>query len=310
MAEETVQTQETMPQEKATGAETVTNDALSSAWDASQTTTEQAQTETEQTTEQKTDQTATTETGQKEEHQEQTVTEEHEEPTDNAERSRLGRRLKATEEKLDAILAKLEGQQGGQAQQSAAQAQENVTYDDSYIQNQIDAAIVEGKLPETIMTPHDQYRVNQFVNGLHQQISNQYAVRYLNTLKTTGLKGNTPDDIHVEVIAELQKVESPFNLRRYDNPMVDAQMNYLEAKSSILQKRLSAGETATVFKGQPKGGPATGTSISTRTGTVVDELPALDEASQDFIKRTGMSVDSVKSALKGNMPFHLRGGIR
>ena len=122
-----------------------------------------------------------------------------------------------------------------------------MTYDDSYIQNQIDAAIVEGKLPETIMTPHDQYRVNQFVNGLHQQISNQYAVRYLNTLKAPVLKGNTPDDIHVEVIAELQKVESPFNLRRHDNPMVDAQMNYLEAKSSILQKRLSEGRDGNRF---------------------------------------------------------------
>ena len=308
MADEQTQTQ--TPQEPATVTQTVTDEALSSAYDAAQTTTEQAQTETTQTTEQQTEQTATTETGQAEEHQEPIETEEHLEPTDNAERSRLGRRLKATEDKLDAILAKLEGQPGGQAQQQPAQVAENVTYDDTYIQNQIDAAIAEGKLPETIMTPHDQYRVNQFVNGLHQTMSNQYAFRYLNTLKAPVLKGNTPDDIHAEVIEELQKVDSPFNLRRYDNPTVDAQMNYLEAKASVLQKRLAGGKPTTVFRGRPEGSPATGTSVSTRTETVVDEMPALDEASQDFIKRTGMSVDSVKSALKGPMPFHLRGGLR
>ena len=111
-----------------------------------------------------------------------------------------------------------------------------------------------------------------------------------------------------EIEAELQKVESPFNLKRYNNPQLDAQLNYLEAKNSILTKKLSSVKTdKSVFKGKPPDAPPTGTSVSTRTTTAVSDLPPLDEVSQDFIKRTGMSVESVAKALKSEMPYHLRG---
>jgi hypothetical protein len=112
------------------------------------------------------------------------------------------------------------------------------------------------------------------------------------------------------VVAELQNIESPFNLRRYNNPNLDAQMNYLEAKTSILQKRLAGEKPKNVFKGKDPNAPATGTKVSTRLAAVIDEMPELDEASQDFIKRTGMTAESVKSAFKEQMPYHLRGAVR
>lgn len=324
MADETqgtpTQAQDATPQENATATETkaVTDEALSSAWDASQSPTEPKadNSETANSEGEPKGQPGTEGDGETQ-GQEQTETEQHEEPADNAERSRLGRRLKATEDKLDAILARLE--QAAPRQEEAAPAQpqkqavapDNVTYDDSYMQREIEAAIERGDIPATIVTPSDQLAVNRFVNGLQDHIRRQYAVNYLNVLKTPTLKGDTPDDIHAEVLSELQKVDSPFNRRQYDNPSLDAQMNYKDAKIAILQKRMAEGKpAASVFKGKPKDGPATGTAVSTRTATATNELPPLDEASLDFIKRTGMSVDSVNKSLKGDMPFHLRGGLR
>jgi len=321
MAGEQTATQTATPPETATVTTTsVTDAALSAAFDAEQPTGQQME-QTATTTETETTEQAAAGEGEQtgeqtgEQQAEQTETGEHEEPADNAERSRLGRRLKTIEEKFDAMLARMEQQTGAQppaqpAAQQPAQIPVNVTYDETFIEAQIQAAVDAGNLPATIMTPQDQVKVNQFVTGLQQYMGNQYAVGYLNTLKAPTLKGTTPDDVHAEVLAELQKVESPFNLRRYNNPQVDAQVNYLEAKTAILEKRMTATKPTGAFKGKPARSPATGTSVSTRTATAgADELPPLDEASLDFIKRTGMSTESVKAALKGDMPLSLRGRL-
>lgn len=292
------ETQETTPQETATVTEKVTDEALASAWDA--TTTE---TETKPEIKEETEEVQEPEQVAKEESQPETP----EPPDDHQERSRLGRRLKSVEEKIDSFLARLEQQPPAAATAETARIPENVTYDDNYIQAQIEAAVENGTIPGTIMTPQDQWKVNQFVTGLQQYIGSQYATKYLNTLKTPSLRGDTPDDIHVEVVEELQKVDSPFNRRQYDNPVMDAKINYLEAKSAILQKRLLKGEPTTVFKGKPPGTPPTGTRVNTRTDTAADDIPELDANSQDFIKRSGMSMDSVKAALKEPLPLHLRG---
>lgn len=297
MAEENSVKAEDTPQEQTTVTEKVTDNDLSSAWDATQ--------ETQETEpENKGEENQTEGEVKEEQNVEDNIPDE---PVDNAERSKLGRRLKTIEEKFDSFLTKLE-QGGNQQVQQEQKVPVNVTYDNKFIQSQLDAAVERGELPATIVTPNDQFLVNSFINNIQTQIGNQYAVNYINTLKAPSLKGNTPDDIHAEVVAELQKVESPFNLRRYDNPVVDAQMNYLEAKNHILQTRLANGvQTPNVFKGKLKGSPPTGTSVNTRTTTVVNDIPELDEASQDFIKRTGMSMDSVKAALKEPMPLHLGG---
>lgn len=289
MAEE----QATMPHEESPVAEkTVTESDLSSAWDKDQ------EPKVEQKEEPKVEE---VKEEPKEEVQEvkEEVQELPDEPADNTERSRLGRRLKTIEEKFDAFLSKLETPK--------QPPQENVTYDDLFIQRQMEAAVERGELPATIVTPQDQYLVNRFVNNIQAQIGNQYAVNYINTLKSPQLKGDTPDDIHAEVVAELQNVESPYNLKRYNNPKIDAQINYLEAKAHILQKKAMETAPKSAFKGKPKDSPPTGTSVSTRTAPVEDDMPSLDEASLDFIKRSGMSMESVKTALKQDMPYYLRG---
>ena len=295
---------ESTPQEETPVTE-VTDADLSSAFDSDQ------QTQTEEVKTEIKEEIKEVQTEEKEEIREEHQEKETEEPTDNAERSRLGRRLKTIEEQFNTLLSRLDAQP--QAQQAPAQnANQNVTYNDNYINAQIEAAVERGEVPATIVTPQDQYVVNNFVNKVTTDMERQYTIGYINTLKAPQLKGTTPDDIHAEVVAELQRIDSPFNRKQYFNPQMDAKMNYIEAKNYILEKKLS-GEKAdkNVFKGKPKDAPATGTSVSTRTATVANELPALDEASQDFIKRTGMSVESVKAALSETLPIHLSGrGMR
>jgi len=303
MADEEKQVEST-PQEEKPVAEAVTDADLSSAYDSDQQTQTEVKEEVKEPTEPEPVKEEVKEEEKAEEHQEELP----EEPADNADRSRLGRNVKETkakltevESKLDALLEKL-GAQSPPAQQT----QKDVTYNDNYIQTQIEAAVERGELPATIVTPQDQYVVNKFVSGLQNYMGNQYAVQYINTLKSPTLKGGTPDDIHAEVVAELQKVESPFNLRRYDNPKIDAQVNYLEAKAAILEKKFTE-KPASVFKGKPKDAPPTGTSVTTKMAVVADEMPPLDAASLEFIKREGMSPESVAAALKGSMPLHLGG---
>jgi hypothetical protein len=305
MADEIVE-QKTTPQETQPVTEKVTDSDLSSAWESTQV---QQETKTDAVEEQVTDQNAQ-EVKQEhqevhEEHQETPKEEIQEEPADNAERSRLGRRMKTIEDDLKKLINHFGGAaQSTQPEQTQVPA--NVTYNNKFVQDQMEAAVERGELPATIVTPQDQYVVNQFINGLKKSIGNQYAVGYIKTLQSPTLRGDTPDEIHAEVVTELQRVESPFNLRRYDNPQLDAQLNYMEAKNHILQQKLASSKPPNVFKGVPKGSPPIGTSTTTKSAAVADDLPALDAHSQDFIKSQGMSPESVRAALKSDMPFHLR----
>lgn len=308
MAEEIKGTTEPKPQEEKSVP--VTDDALASAWESDQKQTD-AKVEVkkeEPKVEPKVEQKAEPE--KKEEVKEEI--QEPEEPVDNAERSRLGRRLKQIEEQNKQLINEIQSLRGGQPKQ---EPQENVTFDRNYVnqrlQSILEAAVERGEIPATVVTPQDSYLVDRFVKTAEAQIVNEanqkFASGYIQTLQSPHLKGDTPDDIHAEVIAELYKEESPFNLKRLYNPVADAHLNYMEAKNAILQKRLTENKPKTVFKGKPENAPPIGTSVSTRTETVSNDLPELDAASQDLIKRMGMSPESVKAALSKEMPYYLRG---
>jgi len=326
MADEQTQTQETAPQETATVTnEPVTDDALSSAWDAMQTGQTEEVTETTQETEVQTQEAETqAEVTGEQEPAETTETEQPEEPTNNAERSRLGRRLAETEKKLDDALVRLEALANGNVATPPRVQQQTTAipftkqgvdkYVNDIVLREVAAAVERGELPETPYTAAEIAQVNSFSSDVRDSVKAQvlaegqlnYEKTYIGTLRAPTLKGDAPDDLHAEVLAELQNVNSPFNLRRHDNPTIDAQLNYLEAKNSILQKRLAEKKPASVFKGKQTALP-TGTSVSTRTATAVETMPELDAASLDFIKRTGMSDESVKNALKGELPLGMRG---
>jgi len=226
------------------------------------------------------------------------------EPADNRERSRLGRRMKSLEDTLSNISSKLDtiGKPATEEQGFVAPVQ--TVYGDDYLAQQIQSAKEQGIIPDIITTPEDIIRTNNFVNSVNQHMQQRYAQGYLGETSRLQTAGKVTDTLHDEIMAELKSTTSPFNTQHTGNPTIDARINYAEAKAAILAKQVATPKT--VFKG--KGAEtATGVTASTRTDSKVDDMPTLDEKANEFIRLTGMKPESVKAALKEPMPFHLRG---
>jgi len=227
------------------------------------------------------------------------------EPADNRERSRLGRRMKSLEDTLFNISSKLDTIGKPATEETAVVAPvHSAVYGDDYLAQQIQAAKEQGIIPDIITTPEDIIMTNNFVNQVNQSMQHRYVHGYLGETARLQTVGKVADTLHNEIMAELRSSTSPFNTQHTGNPSIDARINYAEAKAAILAKQVATPKT--VFKG--KGAEtATGVTASTRTDTVKEEIPELDAKALEFVRYTGMKPESVKAALKGETPFHLRG---
>ncbi len=289
-------TENNTPQENESVAPTgVTDDQLSSAWDTVNAT-DGMETETDTQTE-----------DQQEKGQEIDApnTDNQEDTDDHKERSRLGRRMKSLEDSIGQILERLsQPQQPAPVQNTATQP---VDYSDNYVIQRIAEAKERGIIPEIITTPEDQWATNRYLAQIEQErtatLNNAYSQGYIRQLESN--KGKVDESLHAEIIAELYKDNSPFNVRHSDNPVADARINYAEAKAYILEQK-ATGNGKNVFKGKQTN-LATGVTATTRQKIQADELPPLDETAKEFVRMTGMSEESVRSALKGDLPIHLRG---
>lgn len=273
---------EVQPQEQATVAAAAVTDAdLSSAWNQAQAT--ETATEETQPTEQVQEETQAVE---------QTATEAEipEEPADNAERSKLGRRLKGVEETINKIASFIEQQaQERQLQQFATPPVQQPT--------------PQEEIPEYITTPAELEKYLAYRDGQKQRAETAYQGNYLkNCQAMSRLDPDLSQDIFNEMVAN-------FNTKHTGNAVVDSQLNWAQAKSSVLAKKLAAKanpEPSERFQGTKTALP-TGVSATTRTQPPKQTLPKLDEAALEFIKSTGMSDESVRAALSGEMPINLRG---
>lgn len=296
------QIETTVPATETTVTEKVTDVDLGAAWENDQgAAVTEVKVEPEVKLEEKVE--GKTETEETQETAEETEVQDDDlpyEPADNRERSRLGRRMKSLEETLNTLVSKLDGIT---KPAETTVALEKVTYGDEYMAQQITEAKEQGIIPDIITTPEDIMATNAFVNRVNQTMQIRYAQGYLGEVKRLQTVGKVPDKLHNEILVELQSATSPFNQRHVDNPVIDARINYAEAKAFLIEKKTVTPKT--VFKG--KMDVATGVTASTRTDVVKDEMPALDEKANEFIRLTGMNPDSVKAALKEPMPFHLRG---
>jgi hypothetical protein len=306
---------ETTPQDTETVTE-VTNDALSSAWDATQ-----GKEVDEVVTEVAIEETAVEEEPPESVENEPDIPEE---PTDNASRSQLGRKVKGIEDSLGKIQQMIESLSAGNPVQAQTQTAQTVTpytkkeitdYVNTFVSQKVQEAVERGELPENPFSAAEITAVQNFVadtreaakEAVEQQAKVNFTREYLTVLKSPELKGETPDDLHAEIMAAVMDLEGPFNNATYGNPTIDARINYLEAKTAILGGKTKPA-VKNVFKGKDKD-TATGTHITTKVTQVVDDLPALDEVSLQFAKSQGMSEESIRKALKGSMPVHLRGRL-
>lgn len=208
------------------------------------------------------------------------------EEEDHSEKSRLGRKVKRMEEQFSNVLEKF----------------------DDFMSRSIppQPSPPADELPEFIQTPEDVERV---VSARERKIATAQQMYSGNYIKQLQGLGNVNTEIHDDILNEMA-ANPNFNARHTGNPIVDARLNYAEAKASVLAKKTAGTRPNIPVSG---GSPISPTGISATSRNAVtptSELPELSEASKEFIRRTGMSEEDVKAALTGNAPLNIMGGLK
>jgi hypothetical protein len=217
-----------------------------------------------------------------------------EEPVDPRERSNLGRKVKRLEDeltnfnsKMDTLLSRLTSPQP-QYQQ-------------------------EDEVPDIISTSEDVLKLLKSPKGKEayktlredeakerETQKEEYERKYF--IASEKMKDDNPD-MHKEIFDEMLK---NFNLVRTGTPEIDAELNYIKAKASLLSKRMAAPAKPKPpnVKGDKNAIPA-GLNVGSTNDAERGQEINLDADALEFLKKTGMSMDSAKSALKGDVPMHL-----
>lgn len=209
------------------------------------------------------------------------------EEEDHSEKSRLGRKVKRMEEQFSNILEKFDD---FMSQRSSFSPQPSPPVDE---------------LPEFIQTPED---VEKVLSNREKRISMAQQIYSGNYIKQLQGLGNVNNEIHDAILNEMAENQN-FNLRHTGNPIVDARLNYAEAKAAVLAKKTAGTKPNIPVSGSSPIAP-TGISATSRNAvTPTSDLPELSEASKEFIRRTGMSEEDVKAALTGNAPLSIMGSL-
>ena len=207
-----------------------------------------------------------------EEQQEEAVEEQQEEaveePTDNGDRSRMGRKLKDVVTSMAAMQAKLD-----------ALAPATPAAEDEDGEALLTVAESDARTRRTIAAMHQE----------NEAATLQYESTFLQQVVAMG-EGGEHDAIVEEMLDH-------HNTKTTGMPEVDAKLNYASA-SAAYYKGLAGKTPARVnpVKGSAPSG-ALGVSSTATVPKKATVMPKLDADLQDFVNSQGMSADSVKEAL-------------
>lgn len=212
-----------------------------------------------------------------------------------AEGSRLGRKIKGLEDSISTIAESIKS-----LAESSRQSKSKPNDGDGE--------------PEYVATAEDAKRVYKRVKQEEREevkkASKAFAEKYTEFGQSLIDEDEDLDEESRKTVWDMMTApKAPFNLRRGDpddpnswDPSRDAELNYARAKASLFSKK----GKKPVNRGE-RTGAAGDLSVSSRSSDTGPQDVELDEFAKDFVKRTGMKDDSVKSALKGDTPAHLRG---
>ena len=220
------------------------------------------------------------------------------EPDDNAERSRLGRRLANMErhhqmemQDLKMMLAQ-QNQAMSVLMQRLQQPQAPAEPEDDYI--------------PTTRSEFNRYLAQQMQQQVQQQTEGQrqaqqrYEQGYMNTLKAFS-QVEEDDAVYHEVISEVTRKDSPFNIKHSDNPMTDARINYAEAKLAILNKQIKSVKVVSrenPIKGKAPVAPlGSGSATNSRAPVKDAVLPKLSAEALGVASYFKLTPDAISKAL-------------
>jgi len=210
--------------------------------------------------------------------------EEEQKAEEHKERSELGRKVKGIESRLDTELFAV-----------------NDKLDQLLAKDVEDPEEDEDEIPRS-RKELDDYMDKKF--QARERASKDTDTKY-NTDYQTAIGQFSEEEDYGEICKEL---EANFNIRKSDNGDVDGQLNYLKASKSFYKKKASGKDDKTnPLKGKdndlPLGTPPGGDEEIDKE----EAMPKLDAYAQDYMKKTGMSEESVKKAMKGELPLGMQG---
>lgn len=200
------------------------------------------------------------------------------EPDDNAERSRLGRRVSSVEQGIAEIKGMIAGLTG---QKREPEAQ------DTPIDIDPDEPITYRELQEVLRRQKEE----------ESQVDKRYLRAYQAEIDRLGQSADPK--VHDAIVTELL---AKHHVRRDGNQgQVDAAINYRDAQIALLSKRKS-----TFGKKDATGAPVGGSLKTQNTGPKPKAQVKLDKYAQDFVDSTGMSNEDVEETLGEPAPGYLR----
>ncbi len=154
------------------------------------------------------------------------------------------------------------------------------------------------ELPEIISTPDDVDRVIDARERRKSESQQKYEQSYIKTARAFA-KDNA--EIHEDVWKEMM---ANHNVIRTGNPEVDAELNYLRAKTVVVGSRVGFKQVKANVRSEVSDVP---TSISTESRETSPPPPTitLDPDAKEFLRRIGKGEDWAAEALKGDTPIHL-----
>lgn len=213
------------------------------------------------------------------------------EPTDNSERSMLGRKVKGLSDELAEIKQLLRDRP---TQQDRQETIDDFDEDDDLPITKKEAIRIAREEQKKVMEEEKNQRT----------VYNETAERVLIDL---GLEEQLDEKTHIDVYQRASK-----NWKVHTgNAKTDALINFKEALTQTLKAQLKLGKEPKnpLNKNKDKTPKNLGGGDETKT-TVKSPLSVeLDEYSKEFVKKTGMKEESVREALTGDAPTYLAGKI-
>lgn len=190
------------------------------------------------------------------------------EPTDQRDRSQLGRRVKRVEDSVNTLVSKLDTfvERLGNA---PMQRQDYVPY--------------EEQQDEEFFRKADKYE------RIKEERRTKYENTYMNKIRQLASGDPSAKEIYDEMFTN-------FNVVRSSNPEIDAETNWAKAEASILRKKVIPNKAN--VKGERNTAP-TDLGVNATNDSVSSTEPQLDEFAKEYVARTGMSKEKVEAALKG-----------
>ena len=188
---------------------------------------------------------------------------------ENAERTRLGRRVKKLEDLIGELVTELR-----ESRKTPEPAPD---------------------VPETVATPDD---VRRILAVEEQRKLNTQRVYHENYRKAIDALGSENEDVHEEVIKEILSPNSPFNQILSENPFADAERNYYRAVKAVLKKKAASPVKPKANVRAEKPIAPTGVPVGTTVNAPNSKPFKIDEYARDFMRRMGMSDKSAEDALR------------